>query len=108
MTSEFSQWERNLLTLSNSARACSPSLLPRLATCLGLFGTTGGLAAGTQAWGAKDTDDTEEFQETVEGHGEGGAAKEALADLFRRGLSVPESKLECRFRGTGGEDRVGG
>lgn len=78
MTSELSQWERNRLTLSNSALACSPSLLSRLVTCVGPSGTNGGPEVGTQALGARDADDREEFQERVEGHGEGGVAVEAL------------------------------
>lgn len=46
ITSEHSQWDRNFLTLSNSALACSPSLLSRLITCLGLSTMTEGLEEG--------------------------------------------------------------
>lgn len=51
-------------------------------------------------------DDMVELQESVDGHGEGGAAEDALSDLFKRGLSAPESVLDCRVRLTGGEDEL--
>lgn len=35
-----------------------------------------------------------ELQDSVEGQGDGGVAN-ALSDLFKSGLSVPESMLEC-------------
>lgn len=35
-----------------------------------------------------------ELQDCVEGQGDGGVAN-ALSDLFKSGLSVPESMLEC-------------
>lgn len=57
----------------------------------------------------RDTDDMVELQESVEGHGEGGMAEDTLSDLFKNGLSVPESMLERLVRVTGGEDEeVGG
>lgn len=101
MTSELSQWDLNFLTLSNSALACSPSLLSRLITFLGLSTINEGLEEGKCPWDPRDTDDMVESQESVEGHGEGGAA---IFDHFRSGLSVPESIL-VRF-GTGGEGEV--
>lgn len=52
----------------------------------------------------RDIDDMVELQEFVEGHGDGGAAVDALSDLFKSGLSVPESTLERLVRVTGGED----
>lgn len=107
MTSELSQWDRNFLTLSNSALACSPSLLSRLITCLGLSTTTEGLEEGKCTWEPRDTDVMVELQESVEGHGEGGVADSgALSDLFKSGLSAPESMLDCLMRVTGGEDEL--
>lgn len=93
MTSELSQWERNFLTLSNSALVCSPSLLSRLIICLGPSATSEGLEDGKCTWELRDLDDMVELQETVEGHGEGGA--DTLSDLFKSGLPVAESMLEC-------------
>lgn len=103
MTAELSQWDRNFLTLSNSALACSPSLLSRLITCLGLSTTTDGLEPGECTRDPMDTDDMVESQERVEGHGEGGMAEDTLSDLFKSGLSVPESALGRLARATGGE-----
>lgn len=108
MTSELSQWDRNFLTLSNSALACSPSLLSRLITCLGLSIMSEGLEEGKCTWDPRDIDDTVELQESEEGHGEGGAANDALSDLFKSGLSVPESMLVRLVRVTGGEDEERG
>lgn len=54
----------------------------------------------------RDIDDTVELQECVEGHGEGGEAVGALPDLFKSGLSVPESTLERLVWVTGGEDEL--
>lgn len=102
MTSELSLWDRNFLTLSNSALVCSPSLLSRLITCLGLSTTAEGLVGGKCTWDPRDVDDMVELQESVEGHGEGGVAK----DLFKSGLSVPESMLVRLVRVTEGEDDV--
>lgn len=42
-----------------------------------------------------------ELQESVEGHGEGGGAEDTLSDLFKSGLSVPESVLDCLMRISG-------
>lgn len=50
----------------------------------------------------------EELQESLEGHGDGGAAVDALSDLFKSGLSVPESVLECLVRVPRGEDELEG
>lgn len=106
MIAELSQWDRNFLTLSNSALACSPSLLSRLIPCLGLLTTSKGLEEEKCTLVPKDIDDMVELQESVEGHGEGGAAEDALSDLFKSGLSVPESMLERLVRVSGGEDEV--
>lgn len=108
MTAEFSLWDRNFRTFSNSALACSPSLLSRVMVCLGLSTITVGWVEGNCTREPWDTDDMVELQECVEGHGEGGMAEEALSDLFRSGLSVPESMLERLVRVTEGEEEEGG
>lgn len=107
MTSELSQCDRNLLTLSNSALACSPSLLPRLTTCLGLSTTTRS-EERKRTGHPTGVDDMAELQERVDGHGEGGAPQDALQGLFRSRLSVPESMLVRPMRVTGGGDEEGG
>lgn len=53
-----------------------------------------GLEREVCPWELRDIDDREELQDGVEGHGEGGVAINTLSDLFQRGLSVLESKLE--------------
>ena len=108
MTAELSQWDLNFRTLSNRALACSPSLLSRLISCLGLLTTTDGLEPGEHPWEVRDPDDMVEAQESVEGHGEGGTAEDTLSDLLSSGLSVPESVVEPLVRVTGGEDDRGG
>lgn len=55
-----------------------------------------------------DIEDIAELQEREEGQGDGGAAEAALSDLFKRGLSVPESTLERLVRVTGGEEDAEG
>lgn len=108
MTVELSQWDRNFLTFSNSALACSPSLLPRLITCLGLSTMTDGLEPWRCTPELRDKVDMVELQDSVEGHWEGGIAEDTLSDLFKSGLSVPESMLECLVWVTGGENEEGG
>lgn len=65
-----------------------------------------GLEEGKCTGDPRDIDDMVELQESVEGHGEGGAAKDALSDLFKSGLSAPESMLDRLVRVAGGEDEV--
>lgn len=65
-----------------------------------------GLGEGKCTLEPRDVDDIVELQESVEGHGEGGAAEDVLSDLFKSGLSVPESMLERLVRFTGDEDEV--
>lgn len=67
---------------------------------------SGGLDEGMCTWEPRDMDDMVEVQESVEGHGEGGAAEDALADLFRSGLSAPESMLDRLVLVTGAEDEL--
>lgn len=107
MTSELSLCDRNFLTLSNSALACSPSLLSKLMTCLGLSSMTW-LEGGKGNLDPRDVDvdDKAELQESVEGHGEGGQPKDAPPDLSKSGLSVPESLLVRLARVTGCEDEA--
>lgn len=45
-----------------------------------------------------------ELQESEEGQGDGGVAEGAPSDLFKNGLSVPESMLERCVWITGGEE----
>lgn len=105
MTAELSQWDLNFLSLSNSALACSPSLLSRLITWLWLSAITDGLEEGSCSRESRDTQDTVELQDSVEGQGDGGVAN-ALSVLFKSGLSVPESMLECLVWVTVGEVEV--
>lgn len=66
----------------------------------------GGFEEGKCTGEPRDIDDMVELQESVEGHGEGGAAVDALSDLFKSGLSAPESILDRLVRVAGGEDEV--
>lgn len=69
---------------------------------------TEGFEEGRSTPKLRDTVDLVELQESVEGQGDGGAAEDPLSDLFKRGLSVPESMLERLVRVTGGEEEVWG
>lgn len=68
---------------------------------------TDGLESGKCTGGLRDPDDMVELQESEEGHGEGGMAEDTLSDLFKSGLSVPESMLEPLARFADGEDEEG-